>query len=77
MTVTKFTPVARSVRRIGACPECGRKTSRSATFDATVNPFNVNADGEVKDYAEVAADLEAACAAWVPDFRHPGCGGRR
>jgi hypothetical protein len=59
----------------GICPVCGRVSSRSRTFEMTVNPFNRNLDGIVKTRAEVRADVDAEAAAWIPDFTHGPCRG--
>lgn len=60
-------------RKQGACPHCGRKTSRARSFEQTINPWNVNADGVPKSRSEVRASVEAAANAWTPDFAHAKC----
>ena len=67
-TVT-YTPVTHREQKRGACPECGRKNTRSRTFEATVSPFNKNPEtGQPRTYSEVAATLRAAGKQWEPDF---------
>lgn len=65
-----FERVSTSRKRVGNCPNCGKRVTRSRTFEETVNPFNWNAEGEVKSSAEVRADVEALADEWVPDFTH-------
>lgn len=45
---------------------CGRKTTRQKTFECTINPFNKNADGTVKNESEVRAQAQAKADAWRP-----------
>jgi len=69
-----FTGPTRRVERVGKCPACNKRVVRARTFEMTVNPFNRNRDtGLPKTWDEVAADLDTAVAAWVPDFRHATC----
>ena len=60
--------------RSGRCPACGQRVTRRKTFEATVNPFNRNADGTVRTEAEVRAHLFDDATSWVPNFRHAKCG---
>lgn len=46
---------------------CGRKTTRQKTFESTINPFNKNADGTVKNEREVRAQSQAKADAWRPE----------
>lgn len=68
-----FRPVTTSRKRAGKCPVCGKSATRQQTFEHTVNPFNRNADGTVKDYDQVRADVTAEANAWIPDFTHAHC----
>jgi gamma-glutamyl phosphate reductase len=47
------------------CSGCGKKLIRKAVVTHTVNPFNKNADGSVKNYREVHAGARAAAQAIV------------
>lgn len=69
----RFEPVKTMRRASGACPVCGKKTTRSRTFEHTVSPFNRNTNGQVKSREEVRADVHDEAEAWQPDFRHPVC----
>ena len=46
------------------CPSCGKKVRRSTTISNTVNPFNKNAEGEVRSRAEVRACVLDLAAQW-------------
>lgn len=68
-------PIRKAVRK-GACPTCGKPATRSGTFQKTVNPFNKNADGTVKTWAQVEAAVKAEAEAWNPpaeEFEHDKC----
>jgi hypothetical protein len=56
-----------SGRRTLKCRNCGRRFTRSRTFTQTVNPWNKNADGEIKTRHEIYAELKAEANAWQPD----------
>lgn len=64
------------VERHGECPTCDKPVTRRRTFSGTVNPFNKRADGEIKTWAEVYADVKAEAQAWDPGpevFEHQRC----
>lgn len=71
--VTTYERVDYGVTRRGVCPVCGGKVSRSTTFSATINPFNRNADGTVRNRVDIRRELARQADAWVPDFRHRYC----
>jgi hypothetical protein len=68
MTVTRFhhvyEQVTQRVTKNLPCPSCGKKVRRSTTISNTVNPFNKNADGEIRTRAEVRACVLALAAEW-------------
>lgn len=73
MTIHRYQPVyLRTVRR-GVCPVCSRKVTRERTTNQTINPYNRNADGSVKTFAEIRSELIAESAEWTPDFTHAKC----
>jgi hypothetical protein len=76
-TITRrFQPVSAKAERRGKCPTCGKTTRRSRTFEHTVNPYNRNADGSIKTFVEVLADVQAKADAWQPEpaiFEHGAC----
>lgn len=76
MTTHTFTGPSTTARRKGNCPTCGRQTTRSRTFEHTVNPFNKRSDGEPKTWSEVATDVRTEADAWAPEpavFEHDAC----
>jgi len=64
-TTINFREVAihgsKSVKCTGGC---GRTLKRQRKFWQTLNPFNKNAAGEVKQPTEIQAELQAELAAW-------------
>lgn len=60
-----FPAVKHTEKRSGACSRCGKKCSRSKTFERTVNPFNRNPDGSEKTHAEVQADNREDAKRWA------------
>lgn len=75
-----FTGPKVKTTRKGECPTCGKPTTRTQTFEGTVNPFNKRPDGVVKTWSEVATDVRAKADAWEPDpaiFEHAACEAQR
>lgn len=68
---TTYQKVKAQAKRRVPCVRCGKKVTRSCTFEHTVNPWNRNAGGLPKTYAEVLAGVQAAAEAWQP--HHPLC----
>lgn len=76
MTSYRFTGPTRIVSRKGNCPTCGKRVTRTRTFQHTVNPWNRHQDGRQKTWADVARDVSAEANAWQPDpevFEHAKC----
>lgn len=73
MTKYTFQVVRQSRTLSGPCPACGGTTSRTKTFEHTINPFNRNPDGTMRTYEEVRENVRAEAAEWVPDFTHRYC----
>lgn len=76
MPTYTFTGPHMKATRKGACPTCGKPSTRSRTFERTVSPFNKRPDGTPKTWPEVAADVQADADAWTPepaDFEHDKC----
>lgn len=66
MTTYQFQEVKWPETRSLKCRECGKRFRRSMTFTQTINPFNKNAVGQLKTYAEILAELKVEGAAWSP-----------
>ena len=76
MTTYTFTGPNTQRRHQGPCLKCGKKVTRTRTFEHTVNPFNCVGEGEdrrPKTWDEVHADVKAEADAWIPDFTCQGC----
>lgn len=46
------------------CTECGKRKGKATTFCQTLNPFNKNAAGEVKNRREILGELAAEAKVW-------------
>jgi len=56
------------------CPGCGKKLRRQRTFSQTLNPFNKNADGQVKTELEIVRELNTTAAEWETELEnHSTC----
>lgn len=56
------------------CTVCGRQVRRQRTFSQTLNPFNKNAQGELKTRKEIYAELHEKGTAWKAEPEtHPKC----
>jgi hypothetical protein len=61
----------RSVK--GTCPVCGKITTRTQTFENTINPFNRNEDKTPRTREQVQANVKRMADDWAPDFTHEKC----
>lgn len=64
--ITRFQKVKFQTHRTGTCSVCGKRWKRSKTFSQTLNPFNRNAQGEVKTYSEIFEELREEARMWNP-----------
>jgi hypothetical protein len=64
--ITTFEKVSAYPKKTGKCL-CGKRRSRSTHIYHTINPFNKNAKGEIKTYAEVRADVSKEVAKWMAE----------
>lgn len=71
-TVYTYEVVPRLVHKTFRCTVCGRPGRRQRTFRQTINPFNKNAEGQVKTRAEIQEELKAQAATWNPTV-HERC----
>jgi hypothetical protein len=72
ITVT-YDRVKHPVRKSGECPVCKKKVTRSTTFEATINPFNRNENGQPRTEAEIRQILRRDAERWQPNFTHEKC----
>jgi hypothetical protein len=69
-TVTHtFQEVAVRVAKQGKCEICGKRVKRSTTFRQTLNPWNINANGDVKTETEIYAELRGIANEWAAYVR--------
>jgi hypothetical protein len=59
-----YEKVTQRVTKNLPCPTCGKKVRRSTTICNTVNPFNRNADDEIKSWTEVRQDVLDQAVEW-------------
>jgi hypothetical protein len=52
-----FRSIGYSAKKTGKCIVCGKQCSRSNKFYQTQNPFNKNANGEIKTEDEIYKEL--------------------
>lgn len=64
MTRIDFSEVAIFVSRQEKCIKCGKYTKRKQKFYQTINQFNKNKDGSVKDRDDILRDLKDAADLW-------------
>ncbi len=73
MPTYRFQEVRRSKTIKFKCG-CGKRFQRTVAAMQTINPFNRNADGRPKTYAEIWRDLGEELGGISPDPTCPGCG---
>ena len=72
MSTTRYRSIKRWANRTGKCPVCGKRVSRSRTFEQTVNPYHP-AIIEGLGVLGVVDSVEKEAREWVPDFTHEKC----
>lgn len=76
MAIHHFREVSIKRTKRGKCAVCGGTASRTEKFWQTLNPFNKNAQGQVKDEWEIRQELHAQAAAWLEEpVKHAKCEG--
>ena len=81
MTIHNYRRVTVTRRTAGQCPICGKRVTRTRTFEQTVNPFhravqNAPADASLGDLiAAVRESVEREADGWMPNFIHGKCEG--
>ena len=65
-TEIRFDEVTHTVQHKIRCFGCDRRLSRQRTFRATLNPWNLNEQGEPKSRSEIRVDLKRQAARWNP-----------
>lgn len=74
MPTYRFREIKHQASKNLPCPGCGKKLRRQRTFIQTLNPFNKNADGQVKTELEIVRELNVTAGQWEnePEL-HPTC----
>ncbi|MFE0353647.1 hypothetical protein ACFW2I_09145 [Streptomyces nigra] len=74
MPTYRFHEVRHQASKNLPCLACGNKLRRQRTFSQTLNPFNKNADGQVKTELEIVRELVVEAADWEKEPElHPRC----
>jgi hypothetical protein len=66
--------VVRRTRTVKLKCACGSRFQRTLAAEQTINPFNKNADGVPKTYAEIWPEVGRKVADMQPDTRCRKCG---
>lgn len=66
MVTVTYERVERWVEKTVPCRVCGKKLKRSTTLGQTINPFNKDADGNVKNRFQIQAELKVEAETWKP-----------
>lgn len=64
MTLYTFEEIKHSAKKTCKCTVCGKRLVRSKTFMQTLNPFNKNPDGSLKDEYQIKDELAVKAAQW-------------
>ena len=72
MRVT-YEEVKQSASLNGVCRICKKKMVKKRTFGHTINPFNRNDDGTIRNHQQVYERVKAEANEWQPDFIHDKC----
>ena len=60
-----FNVIREKAKKSGKCRECGKRCSRSETFEQTVNPWNKKKNGQPKSADEIRAELRVTVRTWL------------
>jgi len=60
-----FDVIKERATKSGKCRECGKRCSRSKTFEQTINPWNKNDDGTQKSANDIRAELRVEVKTWL------------
>ena len=65
MTRYTFEVVKHHATKRVDCDHCGKRLVRSQTFEATINPWNVNDDGTPRSREQIRARLREKADLWT------------
>lgn len=63
----RFEVVSRARTKSGKCRVCGKACTRKERVEQTLNPFNKDANGRVKDYATIVRELNEHLEGWLAE----------
>ena len=61
--IVKFEEIKFQATKTGKC-QCGQRVKRSKTFTQTMNPWNRNKEGLLKNRDEIIEELEVEAIKW-------------
>lgn len=74
MPTYRFAEVPVYAEKSVPCTVCGKRVRRERKFVQTLNPFNKDADGNVKNADQIRVELRAKADAWKSEPEtHPKC----
>ena len=62
---TKFREIKIYGTRQGDCGVCGKPATRKTNFAQTINPFNKDANGNIKTEAQIMKELQEKRTEWI------------
>lgn len=65
MTIVQFEQIKVTAQKRFDCSRCGKQCQRTRSFAQTLNPFNKNADGTVKDRQTINIQIRDEAKAWL------------
>ena len=72
MTTINFEEVKKKKTLGSICKMCGKKRTRTITEEQTINPFNKNTDGTIKNRYEVNQSVEENLKNRIKRFQEEG-----
>jgi len=72
MTIINFKEIKNKRVLSGICKNCGKKRTRTITEEQTVNPFNKNEDGTIKNFYEVSLSVKENLEKRIKRFQKEG-----
>jgi hypothetical protein len=72
---TTFEEVSITATKKAKCKFCNKKIVRRKKFCQTINPFNKNSNGEIKQSSEIREELKIEKNKWLEDLNeyHQKC----
>lgn len=61
---TVYDEIGYTCKKSGKCPVCGKPVTRTRKFYQTINPFNKNSKGKIKDRDEILRECQEKSKRW-------------